>query len=80
LPYSQEILEGCHVVALSREPGPAGRPAGRLTSADLEPFVHHSHVAFVCGSAAFAESASQLLVEAGMPVESIRVERFGPSG
>ncbi len=80
LPYAQEILEGCHVVALSREDGPAGRAAGRLTVDDLEPFVHDNQVAFVCGSAVFAESASQLLVQAGMPVEAIRVERFGPSG
>ena len=36
--------------------------------------------AFVCGSAGFADAASQLLVELGVPVSRIRVERFGPSG
>ena len=80
LPYEAEILEGCHVVALSREDGPAGRKASRLTVDDIQPFIRDGQVAFVCGSAGFAESASQLLVAAGMPVESIRVERFGPSG
>ena len=80
LPYADEILEGCHVVALSREIGPAGRAAGRLTVADLAPFVRNDQIAYVCGSTGFAESASQLLVEAGMSVESIRVERFGPTG
>ncbi len=80
LPYEAEILEGCHVVALSREDGSAGRTASRLTVDDIRPFVHGDQVAFVCGSSGFAESASQLLLAAGMPVESIRVERFGPSG
>lgn len=80
LPYAAEILGGCHVVALSREPGPAGRPTGRLTAADLAPLILDGQVAYVCGSAGFAESASQLLVQAGMPVSAIRVERFGPSG
>jgi ferredoxin-NADP reductase len=34
----------------------------------------------VCGSPGFADAATNVLVEAGIPVESIRVERFGPSG
>ncbi|MFI6874175.1 ferredoxin reductase [Streptomyces sp. NPDC050400] len=33
--------------------------------------------AYVCGSNAFAEHASRLLVELGQPVERIRIERFG---
>jgi ferredoxin-NADP reductase len=37
-------------------------------------------VAYVCGSARFADAASRVLVEAGVPVERIRVERFGPTG
>ena len=36
--------------------------------------------AYVCGSAGFAEAASQLLVDGGVPPSSVRVERFGPSG
>jgi ferredoxin-NADP reductase len=36
--------------------------------------------AYVCGSARFAEAASQLLVDVGVPAPDIRVERFGPSG
>jgi ferredoxin-NADP reductase len=34
---------------------------------------------FVCGSDAFVEAASTLLVRAGQPGEDIRTERFGPS-
>ncbi|MBO1330634.1 ferredoxin reductase [Streptomyces sp. VRA16 Mangrove soil] len=33
--------------------------------------------AYVCGSNAFAEHASRLLVDLGQPVERIRIERFG---
>jgi ferredoxin-NADP reductase len=36
--------------------------------------------AYVCGSAGFADAASQLLVELGVPAARVRVERFGPSG
>jgi ferredoxin-NADP reductase len=36
--------------------------------------------AYVCGSAGFADAASRLLVDLGVPVERIRVERFGPTG
>ncbi|UFQ14686.1 MULTISPECIES: ferredoxin reductase [Streptomyces] len=33
--------------------------------------------AYICGSNGFAEHASRLLVEAGQPVDRIRIERFG---
>ncbi|MFE6886983.1 ferredoxin reductase [Streptomyces sp. NPDC057694] len=33
--------------------------------------------AYVCGSNAFAEHASRLLVDLGQPVDRIRIERFG---
>ncbi|CAN5469802.1 ferredoxin reductase [soil metagenome] len=36
--------------------------------------------AFICGSNGFVESASELLMEAGLGPEKIRTERFGPSG
>jgi ferredoxin-NADP reductase len=36
--------------------------------------------AFVCGSNGFVESASQLLLAAGLPPERVLTERFGPSG
>lgn len=79
LPYVDEILGGCNVVALSREPGPDGRPAGRLTAADLQAHLHAGQTSYVCGSARFAESATSLLVDLGVDPSTIRVERFGPS-
>ncbi|MFN8169265.1 MAG: FAD-binding oxidoreductase [Candidatus Nanopelagicales bacterium] len=80
LPYAAEIQGGCDLVVLSREDSPAGRPAGRLSAADLAPYVEGHDVVFVCGSAVFAEATSQLLVSLGVPTTAIRVERFGPSG
>ena len=42
-------------------------PAGRLTAADLAPLVRADATAYVCGSAAFADAASDLLVGLGVP-------------
>ncbi len=79
LPYADELLAGGAVPALSRQSF-EDRPAGRLSQHDLEPFVDSPQVAYVCGSASFAESASQLLVTLGKASSDIRVERFGPTG
>jgi ferredoxin-NADP reductase len=35
---------------------------------------------YVCGSDAFVEAASALLLQAGQPPDAIRTERFGPTG
>lgn len=78
LPYSDEAMGDCNLVALSREDTPS-RPAGRLTSADLAPHVAGRELFFVCGSALFAEAVSRLLVELGVTTTAIRVERFGPT-
>ena len=77
LPYSDEIAQGCSVVALSRESSAQGRPAGHINGADLAPHVEGKELFFVCGSTRFAETASSLLVELGVPAHRIRVERFG---
>jgi ferredoxin-NADP reductase len=79
LPYAEELLAAGALIVLTR--GAHGiRPAGRLSAADLVPLWEPDQTAYVCGSASFAESASQLLLDAGMPAERIRIERFGPSG
>ena len=79
--YADELRGPEVSVVYTREvpPGEA-RPPGRLAVADLLPALDPAGTAYVCGSAAFAEAASRLLVDAGVPVERIRVERFGPSG
>jgi ferredoxin-NADP reductase len=54
--------------------------ARRLALADIAPLVRGGETVYVCGSPAFADAATALLEEAGVPVGAIRVERFGPSG
>jgi ferredoxin-NADP reductase len=79
LPYADELVDAGALVVSSRE-AHGIRPAGRLTAADLVPLWEPGQTAYVCGSASFAEAASQLLVGMGVPAPDIRVERFGPSG
>ena len=68
------------VVYTRAAPPGAGRGPGRLTLDDVAPLVRGGETVFVCGSAGFAEAATELLLSAGVPTASIRVERFGPSG
>jgi ferredoxin-NADP reductase len=79
LPYAEELVEAGALIVLSRE-AHGIRPAGRLTAPELVPLWEPGQTAYVCGSASFAEAASQLLVGMGVPPADIRVERFGPSG
>ena len=81
LAYADELAAHHAVIALTREDIPDGRPGGRLRVADIQPLLGTADATcFVCGSAGFAEAASELLLDAGVAAERIRVERFGPSG
>ena len=79
LPYAEELMDAGALVVLTRE-AHGIRPAGRLTAGELVPLWEPGQTAYVCGSAGFAETASQLLVGLGIPPAEVRVERFGPSG
>lgn len=79
LPYAEELMAAGALVVLTRE-AHGIRPAGRLTAPDLLPLWEPGQTAYVCGSASFAEAASQLLVGMGFPPPQVRVERFGPTG
>ena len=68
------------VVYTRRAPEGVARPPGRLSAADLVPPPGGAEVAYVCGSAGFADTATDLLVSSGVPAAAIRVERFGPTG
>jgi ferredoxin-NADP reductase len=70
------------VVAFTRvaPTGEGGRPLGRLNADDLRPLIAPDTTYFICGSAAFTEAISQLLVALGVDAADVRVERFGPSG
>jgi ferredoxin-NADP reductase len=79
--YADELPGPETTVIYTRQAPPdAGRAAGRLALADVAPLIRGGETAYVCGSPGFADGATAVLIEAGVPVESIRVERFGPSG
>ena len=81
--YAGEYGPETTVVYTRTAPPGQARPPGRLAAAVLAPLVEQfapmGAVAYVCGSAGFAEHASQLLVEVGFDAGAVRVERFGPS-
>ena len=84
--YADEIPGPETTVVYTRE-APAGwpRPVGRLTVDDLTGTLLPAALlpevtAYVCGSARFADGATDLLLAGGFPTDRIRVERFGPSG
>jgi ferredoxin-NADP reductase len=78
--YRAELPGPETTIVYSRE-APAGwkRPAGRLAVADLTTALLPDATGYICGSAGFANAASELLVGAGLAAERIRVERFGPT-
>jgi ferredoxin-NADP reductase len=78
LPYAMELMDAGALIVLTREPY-GDRAAARLMGDELRALWAPEQTAYVCGSARFAEAASQLLVDVGVPDHSIRVERFGPS-
>jgi ferredoxin-NADP reductase len=79
--YADELPGPETTVAYTRRaPDGVSRPVGRLARADVAPALLPDATAYVCGSAGFADAASELLVDAGVAVDRIRVERFGPTG
>jgi ferredoxin-NADP reductase len=79
--FHDELITDAAVVAFTRSGAdPGGRALGRLNADDLTPLIGPDTTYFVCGSAAFTEAISQLLVTLGVDTADVRVERFGPSG
>jgi ferredoxin-NADP reductase len=79
LPFRSEYGDETTIVYTRSAPPGWPRAVGRLDAATLEPLLIPGATAYVCGSAGFAEHASQLLVAVGQPVDAIRVERYGPT-
>ncbi|MBY8339382.1 ferredoxin reductase [Streptomyces spinosirectus] len=77
--YAREF--GAETTPLFTRSAPEGVPVGRMAAAHVAPLLAErppgGWEAYVCGSNAFAEHASRLLVGAGQPVDRIRIERFG---
>jgi ferredoxin-NADP reductase len=81
--YDGELQGPVTTVAYTREApedAAAGRAVGRLGPADVAPLLRDGVTAYVCGSPGFADTATDLLMAAGVRADAIRVERFGPTG
>jgi len=79
--YADELPGPESSVVYTRVAPPAfARPVGRLTEADIVVPATADTTAYVCGSSGFCDAATDLVIGAGIPVERIRVERFGPTG
>jgi ferredoxin-NADP reductase len=80
--YSDELTEDAVLTFTRSAPdgwaGHTGRVDEQLVSDQAAPYL--AGLAFLCGSNGFVEAASQLLLEAGIPPQQIRTERFGPTG
>ncbi|WP_433786258.1 FAD-binding oxidoreductase [Actinomycetospora sp. CA-101289] len=77
LPYAGELEAAGARIALTRETGPH---AGRLDAEAIGALVDPAAAVYLCGSARFTGAMETLLVDAGQPAGTIRVERFGPTG
>jgi ferredoxin-NADP reductase len=79
--FHDELTESAAVVAYTRSgAAEGGRALGRLSADDISPLIGPDTTYYICGSAAFTEAMSQLLVSLGVDATDVRVERFGPSG
>jgi ferredoxin-NADP reductase len=78
--YSDELGEETSLTfTRSAPPGWAGH-TGRIDASLFDGAAAGGGLVFVCGSNGFVETASELALAAGFPPESIRTERFGPTG
>lgn len=79
--YADELPGPESTVVYTRTAPPSfPRPAGRLGTADVAPALDVPRDVYVCGSPAFCDGVTAVLLDAGVPSTRIKVERFGPSG
>jgi len=80
--YYASEMEGPGTAVCYTRVAPPGsrRPPGRLAAGDLAPFLLPEATLYICGSSGFADAATDLALELGVPAEMIRIERFGPTG
>lgn len=79
--YAGELTGADATVVFTRVGLPGSdRVPGRITADNLRPYARTGATVYICGSAGFAATASQLALQSGFESGAIRVERFGPSG
>jgi ferredoxin-NADP reductase len=78
--YADELDDDALLTFTREPPGDWTGHTGRIDGSLIAEAAFGSGVAFVCGSNGFVESASQLVMEAGLGAGEIKTERFGPTG
>jgi ferredoxin-NADP reductase len=78
--YADELGDETTLTFTRQPPAGWSGHTGRLDTALVREAAQGAMTAYVCGSHGFVETASELLVGAGLRPEWIRTERFGPTG
>jgi ferredoxin-NADP reductase len=68
------------IIYTRRVPDSYRRPPGHIIVDDVAALVPSSALTYICGSARFAEAATSVAMDAGVSPDTIRIERFGPTG
>jgi ferredoxin-NADP reductase len=78
--YAAELPGPETTIVYTRSAPPSWpRPVGRLTREDLPGPIAPEATSYVCGTPGFADAATEILMDAGVLANRIRVERFGPT-
>jgi ferredoxin-NADP reductase len=67
------------IMYMYQSPASDPRPPGPLTERDI-PGMPEGATTYICGSSSFADSATELVMRAGVQPERIRIDRLSPSG
>ena len=78
--YADELGDDAELTFTRDPPEDWSGHTGRIDSEMIAGMVAPGTTAFVCGSNGFVETASGLLLDAGLDPGHIRTERFGPTG
>jgi ferredoxin-NADP reductase len=77
--YAQELGEDAVLTFTRQAPQGWDGHRGRVDAALIASAADASATAFVCGSNGFVETATALLLDAGLAAGQVRTERFGPT-
>ena len=78
--YADELGDDAMLTFTRQPPANWSGHTGRIDAALIEAAGITSGLVFMCGTNAFVEAASALVLDAGIRPEEIRTERFGPTG